>query len=174
MTKVSDTVFDPLRRSLGSNAVDTSEQTIAHYGGNLLPGGDRRPAGVVYPASTADVQAIVRIANDHRVPLYSFSTGENRGNGLRSPIRAGQIIVDVGARMNRILELDETLCFAAVEPGVTYQHMYDELGRRGHTLMLDTTSGPPEGGSRVPLQARPDPQRGLRQSAPEAELGPAP
>jgi 4-cresol dehydrogenase (hydroxylating) len=48
--------------------------------------------------------------------------------------------------MNRILEIDETLCFAEIEPGVTYQQMYDELGRRGHTLMMDTTSGPPNGG----------------------------
>ena len=146
MTQVPDSVFDALRRRLGSNAVDTSEATIERYSRNLLPGGDRRPAAVVYPASTADVQTIVRIANESRVPLYSFSTGENRGMGLRSPIRPGQIIVDLGARMNRILEIDETLCFAAIEPGVTYQQMYDELGARGHTLMMDTTSGPPEGG----------------------------
>ena len=32
--------------------------------------------------------------------------------------------------MNRILEIDGRLCFAAIEPGVTYQQMYDELGRR--------------------------------------------
>jgi 4-cresol dehydrogenase (hydroxylating) flavoprotein subunit len=146
MTHVSAAVFDALRRALGRNAVDTSEETLIRYGSNLLPGGDRRPAGVVYPASTAEVQAIVRIANEHQVPLYSFSTGENRGMGLRSPIRPGHILVDVGARMNRILEIDETLCFAAIEPGVTYQQMYDELGRRGHTLMMDTTSGPPDGG----------------------------
>src|SRR5262249_4766611 len=116
MTRVSVAVFDALRRALCSDAVDTSEETISRYGRNDLPGGDRRPAGVVYPASTADVQALVRITNEHRVPLYSFSTGENRGMGLRSPIRPGQIIVDVGARMNRILEIDETLCFAAIEP----------------------------------------------------------
>jgi 4-cresol dehydrogenase (hydroxylating) flavoprotein subunit len=146
MRQVSGTIFDVLRRSLGNNAVDTSEETIVRYGRNLLPGGDRCPAGVVYPSSTADVQAIVRVANELRTPLYSFSTGENRGNGLRSAIQPGQIIVDVGARMNRILEIDETLCFAAIEPGVTYQQMYDELGSRGHTLMMDTTSGPPEGG----------------------------
>jgi 4-cresol dehydrogenase (hydroxylating) flavoprotein subunit len=146
MTQASATVFDALSRALGSNAVDTSEETIARYSRNLLPSGDRSPAGVVYPGSTADVQAIVRIANEHQYPLYSFSTGENRGMGLRSPIQTGQIIVDVGARMNRILEIDETLCFAAIEPGVTYQRMYDALGQRGHTLMMDTTSGPPEGG----------------------------
>jgi 4-cresol dehydrogenase (hydroxylating) len=146
MTHVSAAGVDALRRSLGPDAVDTSEETIVRYGRNLLPGGDRRPAGVVYPASTAEVQKIVRVANEYRVPLYSFSTGENRGNGLRSSVRSGHIIVDVGARMNRILEIDETLCFAAIEPGVTYRQMYDELGRRGHALMMDTTSGPPEGG----------------------------
>ncbi len=48
MTHVSAVVFDPLRRSLSSNAVDASEETIPRYGQNLLPGGDRLPAGVVY------------------------------------------------------------------------------------------------------------------------------
>jgi 4-cresol dehydrogenase (hydroxylating) len=82
---------------------------------------------------------LVHLANQYRVPLYSISTGENRGLGLKSPIRPGCLIVDMGMRMNRILEIDETLCFAEIEPGVTYQQMYDELGRRGHQLMLDTT-----------------------------------
>ncbi|HXG19233.1 MAG TPA: FAD-dependent oxidoreductase [Methylomirabilota bacterium] len=112
----------------------------------MLPGGDRRPAGVVYPASTAEVQASVRLANEHRFPRYSISTGENRGLGLKSPIQPGCLMVEVGKRMNRILEIDETLCFIDFEPGVTYRQMYDELGRRGHTLMMDTTSGPPNGG----------------------------
>ncbi len=145
-TQILPAFFGALRRSLGDPAVDTSAETIARYGRNLLPGGDRHPAGVVYPASTADVQTIVRLANQHRVPLYSISTGENSGLGLKSPIRPGCLIVDLGVRMNRILEIDETLCFAEVEPGVTYQQMYDELGRRGHRLMLDTTSGPTSGG----------------------------
>jgi len=146
MTQTSSAIFDALRRALGSDTVDTSEEAVVRYGRNLLPGGDRRPAGVVYPASTAEVQTIVRLANQHRFPLYSISTGENRGLGLRSPIQPGCLIVDVGARMNRILEIDETLCFAVIEPGVTYQHLYDALEQRGHKLMLDTTSGPPTGG----------------------------
>ena len=40
-----------------------------------------------------------------------------RRNGFRRPIQPGQIIIDVGAHMNRILEIDETLCFEAIEPG---------------------------------------------------------
>ena len=119
---------------------------MTHYSRNRLPGGDRRPSGVVYPGSTAEVQTIVRLANEFRTPLYSISTGENSGLGLKSPFQEGCVIVDVGKRMNRILEIDETLCFAEIEPGASYQHLYDALGQRGHTLMMDTTSGPPEGG----------------------------
>ena len=107
MTQLAPAIFDLLRHSLGDSAVDSSEETIARYAHNLLPGGDRRPAGVIYPASTADVQTLVRLANQHRVPLYSISTGENSGLGLKSPIRSGCLVVDIGARMNRILEIDQ-------------------------------------------------------------------
>src|SRR5262245_44908083 len=117
MTTQSSAFVDALRQTLGNDAVDTSENIIAQYGRNLLPGGDRRPAGVVYPASTVEVQTIVRLANQYYAPLYSISTGENRGLGLKSPIRPGCLIVDVGKRMNHILEIDETLCFAEIEPG---------------------------------------------------------
>ena len=48
--------------------------------------------------------------------------------------------------MNRIVDIDEKLAFAVVEPGVSYQTLYDELVRRGNRLMLDVTSGPPQGG----------------------------
>ena len=135
-----------VQAALGNGAVSTGEETLTHYSRNRLPGGDRRPSGVVYPGSTAEVQTIVRLANEFRTPLYSISTGENSGLGLKSPFQEGWVIVDVGKRMNRILEIDETLCLAEIEPGASYQHLYDALGQRGHTLMMDTTSGPPEGG----------------------------
>lgn len=138
--------FAEIAQALGGNAVNRSAETLARYGENTMPGGDRRPEGVVYPGSVAEVQTIVRAANRHGVPLYPISTGNNIGLGSRSGSQPGQVIVDLGERMNRIVEIDERLAYAAVEPGVTYQAMYDELVRRGNTLMLDVTSGPPQGG----------------------------
>lgn len=138
--------FATVRAALGDEAVNVSAETIVRYGENQLPSGDRRPAGVVMPGSVEEVEAIVRAANTHKVVLYPISTGQNQGLGLRSAVHAGQVVVDLGRRMHRILELDESLAYAVVEPGVTYQQLYDELGVRGHKLMLDTTSGPPAGG----------------------------
>ncbi len=138
--------FADIAAQLGAAAVNRSVETVQRYGENHLPTGDKRPAGVVYPSSVEDVETIVALANTHGVVLYPISTGQNQGLGLRSPVTAGQVVIDLGRHMNRILEIDETLAYAVLEPGVTYQQLYDELGRRGHRLMLDTTSGPPAGG----------------------------
>ena len=141
-----DTFFGEVEKSLGAGSVNRSEETIRRYGEHTMAGADRRPSGVVYPASSAQVQAVVRLANHYKTPLYPISTGQNIGLGSRSAPRDGQAIVDLGFKMNRILEIDEKLAFAVVEPGVSYQNLYDELVRRGNKLMLDVTSGPPQGG----------------------------
>jgi 4-cresol dehydrogenase (hydroxylating) len=135
-----------LSQEIGAQAVSTDPATLTRYGETTLPGGTREPSCVVYPASTAEVQATVRAAIRHKVPLYPVSTGNNIGLGSRAPIRAGHAVIDLGRRMNRILEVDETLGIAVLEPGVSFQMLYDELVRRGDKLMISATSGPPHGG----------------------------
>ncbi len=132
--------------SLGTGSVNRSDETVQRYAENTLPGLTSIPSAVLYPASTSEVQTIVGAANMHRVPLYPVSTGHNIGLGSRTPTSPGQVVVDLGRKMNRILEVNETLAYAVVEPGVSYQAMYDELVRLGDKLMLDVTSGPPQGG----------------------------
>lgn len=135
-----------VERALGADNVSLVEETIRRYGEHTLPAADRRPGAVVYPGSTAEVQAVVRAANAHKVPIFPVSTGNNMGLGTRAPVAPGQVVVDLGKRMNRILEIDEVLGFAAVEPGVSFQMMADELVRRGGRYIISTTSGPPQGG----------------------------
>ena len=132
--------------ALGADWVDTAADTLARYGDNTLPGGDRRPAAVLCPGSTAEVAALVRLANEHKAPLFPTSTGRNTGLGSRSAPAAGMAVVDLGRRMNRIIEIDETLGFAAVEPGVSFRMLADELTARGGQWIASTTSGPPDGG----------------------------
>src|SRR4029077_14594416 len=134
MTAAFETFFSEIAAAIGADAINRSEETLRRYAENTRPGGDRRPAGVAYPASTADVQKIVRSANAHAVPLYPISTGNNIGLGSRSASSAGQVVVDLGHKMKRIVDIDERFGFAVVEPGVSYQAMYDELVRRGNKL----------------------------------------
>ncbi|WP_222318606.1 FAD-binding oxidoreductase [Rhizobium leguminosarum] len=145
MRKVEE-FFANIAAKLGGDAVNRTEETINRYSENTMPGGSRPPLGVVYPRSTDEVQIIVRAANEFDVALYPVSTGNNIGLGSRSPVHAGQVVVDLGRHMNRIIEVNDKLGYAVVEPGVSYQAMYDELVRQGNKYMIDVTSGPPQGG----------------------------
>ncbi|MGD9943243.1 MAG: FAD-binding oxidoreductase [Burkholderiaceae bacterium] len=137
--------LDEMRDLLGAEGVNDTPGTLYRYGENTMPAGDRPPAAVLYPASTSDVQSIMRAANRHRVPVHPISAGNNIGLGTRSAMSAGQVVIDLGRRMNRIVDVEDRLCYAVIEPGVSYQMLHDELVRRGNRLMIDCTSGPPQG-----------------------------
>jgi 4-cresol dehydrogenase (hydroxylating) len=96
---------------------------------------DYEASAVVQPASVEEVQAIVRLANEHRVPLWVSSQGRNNGYGGSSPRVRGSVVVNL-RRMNRVLEIDEQLGYAVVEPGVRWFDLYEALRAGGHRLML--------------------------------------
>ncbi len=141
-----ESFLDTVAQAIGAEWVDVRPETIQRYGEHTLPAKQRPPAAVLFPESTRDVQAIVKAANQHRVQLYPISTGNNIGLGSRAPVQEGQVVVDLGYRMNRILEVNEETCYAEIEPGVSFQMLHDELVARGDKLMLSATSGPPHGG----------------------------
>lgn len=132
-------------QALGPAAVTADENTCAAYGRHTLPDGDRIPSAVVYPDSTEAVQALVRLANEHRTPLFPIGMGRSLGLGSRAPMRSGQVVVDLGRRMNRLVEVNQNLGYCVIEPGVTFNALHDALQQRGGTLMMSATAGPPDG-----------------------------
>lgn len=137
--------LDDMREILGESWVNIASETIDRYGETTLPGPDIPPGAVLYPGSVEDTQRIVEAANRHRVALYPISNGNNIGLGSRAPVNTGQVVVDLGRRMNRILDINEQTGVAVIEPGVTYRQLADELERLGGRFIPDVTSGPPEG-----------------------------
>lgn len=145
MNEDYDGFFSAIVRALGDEAVNLSPETRLRYGENTMPRGTRDVLGVVFPRSTDDVLAVVRAANQHRVPIYPMSAGNNVGLGSRSPVQDGQVVIDLGWHMSRIIEVNEDLGYAVIEPGVSFQMLHDELVRLGDRLMISATSGPPLG-----------------------------
>src|SRR5439155_20007710 len=80
---------------------------------------DYGASAVVQPETAEEVQAIVRVANERKVPLWVSSQGRNNGYGGSSPRVRGSVVVNL-RRMNRVLEIDEKLGYAVVEPGVRW------------------------------------------------------
>lgn len=86
------------------------------------------PDLVVWPTSTEEVSAILRYANQHRIPVVGWGAGTSiEGNPI--PLQAG-IVIDF-RRMNRILEIHAEDFQVTVEPGVLYKDMNETLARYG-------------------------------------------
>jgi FAD/FMN-containing dehydrogenase len=49
----------------------------------------------------------------------------------------GSVVLDMGKRMNRVLDLNEKSAFCLLEPGVTYYMLYDEIQKSGKDLWVD-------------------------------------
>ena len=93
-----------------------------------------RPAAAVAPASVEEVRALVRLANEHRVPLWPISRGKNFGYGGPAPVLKGSVILDL-TRLKKI-EVDPANGTVVVEPGVSFFDLFDYLQERKLPLWL--------------------------------------
>ncbi len=78
----------------------------------LEPG---HPLGVVFPTSTAQVAAIVRLCAEHRVPLVPRGAGSGLSGGATAIDGALTVVM---TQLDRILEIDVANLTATVQPGV--------------------------------------------------------
>ena len=97
---------------------------------------ERVASAAVAPDSVEQVQAVMRIANAHKIPIYPISTGKNLGYGGSAPVYSGSVVLDL-KRMNRILEVDEKNASCLVEPGVSYFDLYRHIQEKGLKLWID-------------------------------------
>ncbi|KAK6518217.1 hypothetical protein TWF506_005376 [Arthrobotrys conoides] len=137
-----------LKRLLGDEHVEVNdkplidgwymEQPNTHDAFHILEQEDLVSCGTVYPGSTEDVQTIVKWANRHLIPVYPISMGRNLGYGGAAPRLRGSLLVDLGKRMNRVLNIDGHNASCLLEPGVSYFSLYEEVQKTGYPLWIDT------------------------------------
>jgi glycolate oxidase len=116
-----DKVKETLVVALGERKVLWSPSDLLPYRTDcyrLRPEEERNrfPDLVVLPESTPEVQAIVRVAAEHMIPLLPKGGASNR-TGMLVPIHGG-IVIDT-IRMNRVLEVSPPNLSVTVQPGIT-------------------------------------------------------
>jgi len=79
---------------------------------------------VALPKNTAEVQAIVKLCNKHKIPFGAVSSG---WGGM---FPKGTVLLDL-RRMNHIIEINEKNMYAVVEPYVINAQLQAELMKRG-------------------------------------------
>jgi alkyldihydroxyacetonephosphate synthase len=129
-----------LRARLGADAVVSEGDRLSAYEADtywkaIAASASGSPLGrpdlVVLAASGDDVAAVLRVANEHRVPVVPWGGGSGSQGG--AVLSEGGIALDLNG-LDRIVDVDETSLTVTAEAGVNGQRLEEELNARG--LML--------------------------------------
>ena len=99
-----------------------------------------QPAAIVYPTSTAQVAALLDLAQRERIAVVPRTGGTSTEGGLETTV-ADALVVD-GSRMDRIIDVNEADMMATVQCGVPLQTLEDTLRAQGLTTGHSPQSKP--------------------------------
>jgi glycolate oxidase len=126
-----------VRAALGPSAVITEPEQLRTYECDGLTGYRVVPGLVALPASTAEVQALVRLCARDGVPFVARGAGTGLSGGAL-PVAEG-IVVSL-SRMNRILRVDLEGARVIVQPGVTNLAITEAVAPHGFYYAPDPSS----------------------------------
>ncbi|WP_275783425.1 FAD-binding oxidoreductase [Pararhizobium gei] len=101
------------------------------------------PDGVVFPDNAREVETIVAIAAQHRVPLIAFGTGSSLEGHINAPY--GGISIDM-SRMDKVLEVNAADFDCTVQPGITREALNVYLRDTGLFFPIDPGANASIGG----------------------------
>ncbi|MCB2065283.1 MAG: FAD-binding oxidoreductase [Erythrobacter sp.] len=126
-----------LQRALGADKCFFEQLDRTSYQDKFaIDDAGHHPAGAVAVESVQEVQAVLQIANDYRLPVFPIARGKNLGYGGTAPVLAGSVVLDM-SRMKRI-EFDERLGTVLLEPGVGFYDLYDYIQQHNLPYWLST------------------------------------
>ncbi len=133
-------VLKDLEDIVGKDFVSNKAEDLYIYSqdpGASLP----RPVDfVVIPSTVDEIQKLVRLANEHNIPLVPLGGGLTL-SGLVIPVNGG-IVVDM-KRMNKIIEINELSKYALIEAGVTSGQLLSHLNENFPNLQPPIPDAPP-------------------------------
>jgi glycolate oxidase len=127
---------EQLRRAVGADHVVTEPHDLVIFERDASITG-ALPDAIVFPASTAEVSLVMRIAQAQGLPVVPRGAGTGLSGGAVT-LRGG-IALSL-ARMHRIVEIDPRSRTAIVEPGVVNADLSVEAARHGLFYAPDPSS----------------------------------
>jgi glycolate oxidase len=131
-TVLTEEAYKDLEEAVGPENVSREPGVLDGYAWQPMINDDpakwvKRPIAVVLPASTEEVQAVVRACNKHGLKFKAFATGWGI---YGAPMYDNVVQIDL-RRMNRILEIDDKNMYAVVEPYVSGAQLQSEAMKSG-------------------------------------------
>lgn len=129
--------IEHLRHSLGEDIVFTDPTTLLAYSFDATPGYHAMPDAVVAPRSITDVQTVLRLCNNHHLPVVPRGSATNLAGGT-TPLSGG-VVMDF-RHMDHILEIDEKNLTVTVEPGCITARLAEAVEAKGLFYPPDPSS----------------------------------
>jgi D-lactate dehydrogenase (cytochrome) len=134
--------IDELKQAFESR-VSVAEAVRGQHGrGEALDAG-HPPDAVVWPESTAEVSAIVKICARHRVPIIAYGAGTSLEGHVSAPY--GGICIDL-SRMDQVVSVNAEDADCVVQPGVTREALNSYLRDTGLFFSVDPGANATIGG----------------------------
>ncbi|MEM2058085.1 MAG: FAD-linked oxidase C-terminal domain-containing protein [Thermoproteota archaeon] len=135
---VTQRVIEHLKKIVGEEHVLTSPEDLARYALDEIEERYRSlPEVVVKPRTPEEIAAIMRLANEERIPVTPRAAGTGLSGGA-VPVYGG-IVLSL-ERMNEILEIDVDNMMVTVEPGVVLGDMMRAVETEGLFYPVDVSS----------------------------------
>ncbi|WP_226582754.1 FAD-binding oxidoreductase [Halobacillus litoralis] len=134
MKTSSNSFLYELRNLLREDQVSTNETILDHHSKDESYHKASRPDVVVFPESTEEVQAIIKIADAHHTAVTPFGLGSSL-EGHAIPYNQG-LTIDFSS-MNQVLEVREKDFLVRVQPGVTRSQLNEKLKKHGLFFSVD-------------------------------------
>jgi 4-cresol dehydrogenase (hydroxylating) len=132
-----ESIESSLIAALGESRVFTSPERLGQYAASIH-GSQCLPLAIVKPTSEQQVITLVSLATAYRFSIFPVSRGKNLGYGDAQGTSAGQVILDL-SDLNGILEVDDKLCFATIQPGVSQRQLYEHIKANKLNIRMDVT-----------------------------------
>jgi glycolate oxidase len=130
-------ILQKLTNILGESYIFTDQETRNHYGHDETEDYVFPPNVVVKPANAQEISAILKIANEYKIPTTPI--------GARTGLSGGALSVYEGIglsteRLNKIIEIDEQNLQVTVEPAVITQVLREAVAEKGLFYPPDPSS----------------------------------
>ena len=125
---INPSQIEELKRIAGAGNTLTGKEDLLAYSYDATNLWTHLPDVVVLPQTTGQISRIMKLANDHRIPVTARGGGTNVSGGS-IPVKGG--IVLCTTRMNRIIAINKATLVAEVEPGVVVQDFNQALAKEG-------------------------------------------
>jgi glycolate oxidase len=126
--KLSEEVIASLTRIAGGKNLILEEQLLVDYGHDKTEDYSYLPDAVVKPATAEEISEILKLCNDHLIPVTPRGGGTGLSGGAL-PVKNGLVISM--ERFNKILHIDELNLQATVEPGVITEVFQNAVKEKG-------------------------------------------